>query len=203
MDVLSKKQKEVFEFLKKEIKAKGFPPSVREICAAVNLSSTSTVHAHLESLERKGYIRRNPTKNRSIEILEENFYNSMSEMVSVPLIGKVTAGEPILARENIEDTFPIPFAYLNKYDDYFMLRVKGDSMIEKGIQNGDMVIVRRQQSAGDGDMVVALIDDSATIKTFFKGKDNFRLEPANPAYEPIIVDDLSILGKITGLIRFY
>lgn len=203
MKDLSKKQREVYEFLKSEIKSKGFPPSVREICSAVGLSSTSTVHTHLGSLERKGYIRREPSKNRSIEILENNFYNHLRDIIDVPLLGRVTAGEPILAVEDIEDTFPIPFTYLNKYDDYFMLRVKGDSMIEKGIHSGDMIIVRKQQTAVNGDIVVALIDDSATVKTYYKERGHFRLEPANPDYEPIIVDELSIIGKVAGLIRFY
>ena len=199
---LSAKQQLILDFLKKEIKRNGYPPTVREICDAVGLSSTSTVHAHLESLERKGYIRRSPTKNRSTEILEEDFYNSGRELVNVPIVGDVAAGVPILAEENIEDTFPIPLDHV-KNDTCFMLHVKGDSMIDEGIFDGDLVLVRQQQIASSGDIVIALIDDSATVKTFYREGPNIRLQPANKAYEPMIMKDCEILGKVIGLYRRY
>ncbi|MDR2904048.1 MAG: transcriptional repressor LexA [Clostridiales bacterium] len=201
-DNLTKRQKSVYDYLKKEIREKGYPPSVREICQAVGLSSTSSVHAHLETLEGKGYIKRSPLKNRSIEILEEDFYQSSREMVNIPIVGKVTAGEPILAVENIDDYFPIPIEYVSSANS-FMLRVKGDSMINKGILDGDLVIIKKQPSANNGDIVVALIDDSATIKTFYREKNHIRLQPENPAYEPIIVKNISILGVLIGLFRKY
>ena len=198
---LSAKQQLILDFLKKEIKKNGYPPTVREICDAVGLSSTSTVHSHLESLERKGYIRRSPTKNRSTEILEDNFYNNQ-ELVYVPIIGKVAAGVPILAEENIEDTFPIPLDHI-KNDTCFMLHVKGDSMIDEGIFDGDLVLVRQQQTASSGDIVIALIDDSATVKTFFREDNCIRLQPANKAFAPMLMDDCEILGKVVGLYRRY
>ena len=199
---LSVKQQLILDFLKKEIKRNGYPPSVREICDAVGLSSTSTVHSHLETLERKGYIRRSPTKNRSTEILEKNFYNSGRELVNVPIVGNVAAGVPILAEENIEDTFPIPADHV-KNDTCFMLQVKGDSMTDEGILNGDLVLVRQQQTATNGDIVIALIDDSATVKTFYREGTNIRLQPANKSFAPMIMQDCEILGKIIGLYRRY
>jgi len=199
---LTEKQKLVLDFLKTGIRQNGYPPTVREICDAVGLSSTSTVHAHLETLERKGYIRRSPAKNRSTEILEENFYASTRELVNVPIVGQVAAGIPILAEENVEDTFPIPIDYI-KNDTCFMLHVKGDSMCEDGIFDGDLVLVRQQQTAKDGDIVVALIDDSATVKKFSRDGKNIRLSPANAYFEPIIVRDCTILGKVIGLYRRY
>ncbi|MCL2421468.1 MAG: transcriptional repressor LexA [Defluviitaleaceae bacterium] len=199
---LSAKQQMILDFLKKEIKRNGYPPTVREICDAVGLSSTSTVHAHLESLERKGYIRRSPTKNRSTEILDENFYNNGHELAFVPIVGNVAAGVPILAEENIEDTFPIPIDQV-KNDPCFMLHVKGDSMIDEGIFDGDLVLVRQQQTATNGDIVIALIDDSATVKTFFREAGQIRLQPANKAFTPIVVNDCEILGKVIGLYRRY
>lgn len=199
---LTKRQKTVYDYLKKEIRAKGYPPSVREICKAVGLSSTSSVHAHLETLENKGYIKRSPLKNRSIEILEEDFYHTSREMFNIPIIGKVTAGEPILAVENIEDYFPIPLEYIGNANP-FMLRIRGDSMCNKGIYDGDLVIIKKQTMANNGDIVVALIDDSATIKTFYREKDHIRLQPENPKYEPIIVKNVSILGVLIGLFRKY
>ena len=162
---LTAKQQMVLDFLKAEIRRNGYPPTVREICDAVGLSSTSTVHAHLETLERKGFIRRSPAKNRSTEILEEDFYANTRELVNVPIVGRVAAGVPILADENIEDTFPIPIDYV-KNDTCFMLHVKGDSMIDEGILDGDLVLVRQQPDANNGDIVIALLDDSATVKTF-------------------------------------
>ena len=202
VDVLTAKQQKVLDFLKVEIKMSGYPPTVREICNAVGLSSTSTVHAHLETLERKGFIRRAPGKNRSIEILEPDFYAGKQELVFVPILGNVAAGIPILAEENIESTFPIPVEYINN-DTCFMLGVKGDSMIEKGIHDGDLVLVRQQNSADEGDIVVALLEDSATVKSFYRDGKFIRLVPANKVLEPIITDECQILGKVIGLYRRY
>jgi len=199
---LTPKQQLILDFLKAEIRQNGYPPTVREICDAVGLSSTSTVHAHLETLERKGFIRRSPAKNRSTEILEEDFYSNTRELVNVPIVGRVAAGVPILAQENIEDTFPIPIDYV-KNDVCFMLHVKGDSMINKGILDGDLVLVRQQQDATSGDIIIALLDDSATVKTFSREGELIRLSPANPAYEPILVSDCNVLGKVIGLYRRY
>ena len=201
VDDLSKKQLEVLSFIKKEIYKKGYPPSVREICDAVKLKSTSTVHGHLERLERKGYIRRDPTKPRAIEVLDGSGSTmSKKEMVELPIVGKVTAGLPILAEENIEDSFPVPVDFVGNTD-AFMLVVKGDSMINAGIFDGDFVIVRQQTVAKNGDIVVALLNDEATVKTFYKEKDYFRLQPENPYLMPIIVKELSILGKVIGVFR--
>jgi len=199
---LSAKQQLILDFLKKEIKRNGYPPTVREICDAVGLSSTSTVHSHLESLERKGYIRRSPAKNRSTEILEDDFYNNGRELVNVPILGDVAAGVPIFADENIEDTFPIPVDHV-KNDICFMLYVKGDSMMDEGILDGDLVLVRQQQTATNGDIVIALIDDSATVKTFYREAGHIRLQPANRAFAPMIMNDCDILGKVIGLYRRY
>lgn len=201
VDDLSKKQLEVLSFIKKEISKKGYPPSVREICDAVKLKSTSTVHGHLERLEKKGYIRRDPTKPRAIEVLDSSSATvSSKEMVELPVVGKVTAGLPILAEENIEDTFPVPVDFVGN-SEAFMLVVKGDSMINAGILDGDYVIVRKQSVAKNGDIVVALLNDEATVKTFYKEKDYFRLQPENPYLMPIIVKELSILGKVIGVFR--
>ena len=199
---LTAKQQMVLDFLKTEIRRNGYPPTVREICDAVGLSSTSTVHSHLETLERKGHIRRSPAKNRSTEILEENFYTSKRELVNVPIIGRVAAGIPILAEENIEDTFPIPIDYV-KNDTCFMLHVRGDSMINEGILDGDLVLVRQQIDAIDGDIVIAMLDDSATVKTFRRDGEFIQLLAANPSYEPIIVRECEVLGKVIGLYRRY
>jgi repressor LexA len=201
-ELLSRKQEQILSFLKSEIRKKGYPPTVREICDAVQLSSTSTVHTHLESLERKGYIKRSPAKNRSIEILEDNFYGFSDKVVSVPIVGQVTAGAPILAQENIEGSFPIPVDYIPN-SDVFILTVKGDSMIDVGIHDKDFIIVSQQPSADNGDIVVALLEDSATVKTFFQEEDHIRLQPANASFEPIIVEDCKILGKVVGLYRKY
>ncbi len=201
IDDLSKKQFEVLNFIKKEINKKGYPPSVREICDAVKLKSTSTVHGHLERLERKGYIRRDPTKPRAIEVLDSNSsIVTKKDMVELPVVGKVTAGLPILAEENIEDTFPVPIDFVGN-SEAFMLIVKGDSMINAGIFDGDFVIVRKQSVARNGDIVVALLNDEATVKTFYKEKDYFRLQPENPYLMPIIAKELSILGKVIGVFR--
>jgi len=199
---LTAKQQMILDFLKSEIRQNGYPPTVREICDAVGLSSTSTVHAHLETLERKGYIRRSPAKNRSTEILEEDFYTNTRELVNVPIVGRVAAGVPILAEENIEDTFPIPIDYV-KNDTCFMLHVKGQSMVDEGILDGDLVLVRQQQDANDGDIVIALLEDSATVKTFRRDGEFIQLTPANKEYQPITVRDCDILGKVIGLYRRY
>jgi repressor LexA len=197
---LSGKQLEILEFIKSELYVKGYPPSVREICEAVNLKSTSTVHGHLERLEKKGYIRRDPTKPRAIEVLDNSPLSLARELIEVPIVGKVTAGQPILAVENIEDTFPLPADFLSG-DKHFILVVRGESMIEAGILDGDYVVVKQQNHAYNGDIVVALIEDEATVKTFYKEKDHIRLQPENPFMEPIIVDNVAILGKVIGVFR--
>lgn len=197
---ITAKQQEILEYIKECILKKGYPPAVREICEAVHLKSTSSVHSHLETLERNGYIRRDPTKPRAIEILDDEFALTRREMVQVPVIGTVAAGQPILAEENIEDYFPIPASILPNAET-FMLRVKGESMINAGIFDGDQVIVERMSTARNGEIVVALVDDSATVKRFFKEKGCYRLQPENDAMEPIIVDHVEILGKVIGLFR--
>ncbi|NMA83060.1 MAG: transcriptional repressor LexA [Epulopiscium sp.] len=197
---LSEQQQNILNFLKQEILNKGYPPSVREIGEAVGLKSTSTVHGHLERLEKKGLIRRDPTKPRAIEILDESFIGNRRELVNVPIIGKVTAGEPILAIENIEDYFPLPIEYVNN-DTVYMLRVEGNSMIDAGIYDHDQILVRKQQTAENGDIIVALIEDSVTVKRFFKETNHIRLQPENPAMSPIILQEIDILGKVIGLFR--
>lgn len=196
---LSPRQKDILEIIKKEITLKGYPPSVREIGEAVGLTSSSTVHNHLTILEQKGYIRRDPTKPRAIEVLD-----SLSEFtrktVHVPIVGHVTAGEPILAVENIEDSFPIPYD-LVKSDLVFMLRIKGESMIEAGILDGDLILVRQQNTANNGDIVVALMEDEATVKRFYKEKNSIRLQPENSSMAPIYSQNVSILGKVIGVFR--
>ena len=199
---ISDKQREILEYIKNEILNKGYPPAVREICEAVHLKSTSSVHSHLETLEKNGYIRRDPTKPRAIEILDDDFNLTRREIVNVPMLGQVAAGEPILATENIENYFPIPAEFMpNK--DTFMLRVKGESMINAGILNGDSVLVKQQPDAENGDIVVALVDDSATVKTFYKENGHFRLQPENDTMDPIIVDECTVLGKVFGVFRFF
>lgn len=197
---ITDKQREILEYIKETILGKGYPPAVREICEAVHLKSTSSVHSHLETLEKNGYIRRDPTKPRTIEILDDDFALTRREMVQVPIIGTVAAGAPILADENIEDYMPIPVEMLpNK--EVFMLKVKGDSMIEAGIFNGDRVIVAKESTATNGEIVVALVDDSATVKTFYKEDGHIRLQPENASMDPIILDDVQIIGKVIGLFR--
>ena len=197
---ITDKQREILEYIKEMILKKGYPPAVREICEAVHLKSTSSVHSHLESLEKNGYIRRDPTKPRTIEILDDDFALTRRELVNVPVIGTVAAGVPILAEQNIEDYLPIPAEILpNK--EVFMLKVKGNSMIEAGIYNGDKVVVAKQPNAENGDKVVALVDDSATVKTFYKENGHFRLQPENSSMDPIILDQVEILGKVIGLFR--
>lgn len=199
---ITAKQEEILTYIKNEILERGFPPAVREICQAVGLKSTSSVHSHLESLEKNGYIRRDPTKPRAIEILDDSFNLLRRELVNVPVVGTVAAGQPILAEQNIDSYFPIPAEYMPN-EQTFILRVKGDSMINAGIMNGDQVVVRQQPSAENGDIVVALVDDSATVKTFYKENGHIRLQPENDTMDPIIVDDCQILGKVFGVFRFF
>ena len=199
---ITAKQSEILEYIKNQIVNKGYPPSVRDICEAVHLKSTSSVHAHLETLGKNGYIRRDPTKPRDIEIIDDNFNLTRREVVNVPLIGQVAAGQPILAVENITNYFPIPAEFLNN-SETFMLNVKGDSMINMGIYDGDMIIVRRQQTADNGEVIVALVDDSATVKRFYKEDGHYRLQPENDFMDPIIVDNVEIVGKVIGLIRLH
>lgn len=196
------KQQEILEFIKDVILKKGYPPTVREICETVNLKSTSSVHAHLESLEKNGYIKRDPTKPRAIEICDDSFQIVRTEMVSLPVVGNVAAGQPILAEENIEEYFPVP-ADVVPSGESFVLKVRGDSMINAGIFSGDRIFVNCCDTARNGDIVVALIDDSATVKTFYKEKDHIRLQPENNDMDPIIVDDCKIMGKVFGVYRFY
>ena len=199
---ISKKQQEILDFLKSEIMSHGYPPTVREICDAVHLKSTSSVHSHLESLEKNGYIRRDPTKPRAIEIVDDAFNETRRDVASIPLVGQVAAGIPILASQNIESYFPLPADFLPQ-NPAFMLRVKGNSMVNVGIEDGDMIMVEEKKTAENGDIVVALIDDSATVKRFYKEKGYYRLQPENDSMEPIIVrGPLEIVGKVFGVLRF-
>ena len=199
---ISKKQLEILEYIKSEILRIGYPPAVREICEAVNLKSTSSVHSHLETLEKNGYIRRDPTKPRAIEIIDDTFNLTRREMVNVPIVGQVAAGEPILAEQNITNYFPIPIEFMPN-NETFLLTVKGESMINAGILDGDMVLVESTSVASNGEMVVALVDDSATVKTFYKEESIYRLQPENDTMEPIIVSEVEILGKVIGVFRFF
>lgn len=198
---ITKKQTEILEYIKSQILNKGYPPSVRDICVAVNLKSTSSVHAHLESLEKNGYIRRDPTKPRTIEIIDDNFNMSRREVVNIPLLGQVAAGQPLFAVENITGYYPVPAEHISS-GNTFMLEVKGDSMVNAGIYNKDQIIVRQQENANNGEIVVALVDDSATVKRFYKENGHIRLQPENDFMDPIIVDNCTILGKVIGLMRF-
>ena len=198
---ITSKQLEILDYMKNQILNKGYPPSVREICEAVGLKSTSSVHAHLATLEKNGYIHRDPTKPRAIEIVDDSFYNFRTEVVNVPLVGRVAAGEPILAVQNIESYFPVPASFLPSGGEVFMLQVQGDSMINVGIHNGDCLLVQIRNTAENGEIVVALVDDSATVKTFYREKDRIRLQPENDLMAPIYVDDVTILGKAVGLYR--
>ena len=199
---ITKKQTEILEYIKNEILNRGFPPAVREICEAVNLKSTSSVHSHLESLEKNGYIRRDPTKPRAIEIIDDNFNLTRREVVNVPIVGRVAAGEPILAVENVENYFPIPAEFMPNAQT-FMLTVKGESMINAGIFDGDQILVQQQNTARNGEMIVALVEDGATVKTFYKEDGYYRLQPENDHMDPIIVrGELQILGKVIGVFRF-
>ena len=196
-----KKQKEIYEFLRQYTEKKGYPPSVREICKAVSLRSTSTVHGHLKRLEKKGIIKRDPSKPRALEIPE--LTETKKEMINIPIIGKITAGLPILATENIEGTFPLPLDFIKHDRELFMLKVSGQSMVNAGIRDDDLVIIEVAETARNGEIVVALIDDSATIKRFFKEEDYIRLQPENDSMNPIIVDDCKILGKVVGIFRSF
>ena len=198
---ITQKQQEILDYIKDEILSKGYPPAVREICEAVNLKSTSSVHSHLETLEKNGYIRRDPTKPRAIEICDDSFQMVRTEMVSMPVVGQVAAGQPILAQQNIDSYFPIPADRVPRGES-FILNVKGDSMINAGIFNGDQILVNVCNTANNGDIVVALIDDSATVKTFYKEDGHIRLQPENDTMDPIIVEDCQILGKVFGIMRF-
>ena len=198
---ISSKQREILEYIKQEILNKGYPPAVREICEAVHLKSTSSVHSHFDTLENNCYIRRYPTQPRAIGIIDDNFNLTRREVVNVPIIGQVAAGQPLLAVENIENYFPIPTEFMPNAET-FMLKVKGDSMINAGIFNGDKILVQKQSDAQNGDIVVALVDDSATVKTFYKEDGHFRLQPENDTMDPIIVNECSILGKVFGIMRF-
>lgn len=197
---ITAKQQEILEYIKETILKKGYPPAVREICEAVHLKSTSSVHSHLETLEENGYIRRDPTKPRTIEILDDCFNLTRREVVNVPLLGSIAAGQPLLAQENIESYFPIPAEILPNTDT-FMLKVKGESMVNAGIFDGDQIIVSRQSNAENGEIVVALLEDSATVKRFYKEEDYYRLQPENDFMDPIICKDVQILGKVIGLLR--
>ncbi|NLW02686.1 MAG: transcriptional repressor LexA [Clostridiaceae bacterium] len=202
------KQQKILDFVNRQVAEKGYPPSVREICKAVGFKSTSTVHAYIKKLEEEGLIQKDATKPRALKILDSSSsslegYLSDREIENVPIVGKITAGQPILAVENIEETFPVPVEYLHN-STVFMLRVRGDSMIDAGILDGDYILVKQQNTASNGDIVAALIGDEATVKTFYKENGQIRLQPENPSYDPIIVkDDLTILGKVIGLFRKY
>lgn len=198
---ITDKQREILEYIKSEIINRGYPPAVREICEAVHLRSTSSVHAHLETLEKNGYIRRDPAKPRTIEIVDDSFNLTRREVVNVPIVGRVAAGEPLLAVENIENYFPIPADYMPN-SQTFLLKVSGDSMINAGILNGDYILVEETSTAVNGEIIVALVDDSATVKTFYKEEDHYRLQPENDFMDPIIVTELSVLGKVIGVFRF-
>ncbi len=199
---ISAKQQEILDFIKERTLAKGYPPTVREICETVHLKSTSSVHSHLATLEKNGYIKRDPTKPRAIEICDESFNMIRTEMVNIPIVGQVAAGTPILAEQNIDSYFPIPAEMCPK-GEMFILNVKGDSMINAGIYNGDKIFVHACDTAKNGEQVVALIDDSATVKTFYKENGHVRLQPENDTMDPIIVDDCQILGTVFGVLRLY
>lgn len=199
---ISAKQQEILDYIKSQILERGFPPAVRDICEAVHLKSTSSVHSHLETLEKNGYIRRDPTKPRAIEILDDSFQMLRRETANVPIVGRVAAGEPLLAEQNIEDYFPIPTEFLPN-NQTFLLKVRGESMSNAGILDGDYVLVEQRQTASNGEMVVALIEDGATVKTFYKEEGVIRLQPENDTMDPIIVRDVMILGKVIGVFRFF
>ncbi len=203
---ITKKQQEILDYIKEQILDRGFPPSVREICEAVRLKSTSSVHAHLETLEKNGYIRRDPTKPRAIEIMDEGFEMVRTELTSIPIVGRVAAGEPILAEQNIEGYFPLPVDVLPrgmKNSEAFVLHVHGDSMINAGIMDGDIVFVQSTKHVENGDTVVAMVEDGATVKTFYRENGRVRLQPQNDTMSPIIVANCEILGKVFGVFRSY
>lgn len=210
---LTERQKAVLDFIKEELLFKGYPPTVREICEAVGLNSPSTVHSHLKTLEKKGYIKRDSSKNRALEVIDFDQYKidqvfekqtnqfPTKEIADIPIVGTITAGQPILAEENIEDSFPLPLDFLNSDKQLFMLKVKGESMIEAGILDGDLIVAEKTSTVRNGEIAAILIDDSATVKYFFKEKDYFRLQPANCTMEPIIVRECKILGRVIALMR--
>ena len=199
------REQEILDFINAQVQKKGYPPSIREICAAVGLNSPSTVHTYLKKLEAKGLLVKDSSKTRAIRLVEteaERMAEPISEFLSVPVIGSVAAGTPILAEENVTETFPLPMVFA-KNKNVFMLKVKGDSMINAGIFHGDYVIVTQQETARNGDIVVALLDDSATVKTFYQEQDYIRLQPENDALSPILVREVRILGKVSGVFRIY
>ncbi len=202
---LNSRQAAILDFIKQEIREKGYPPSVREICEAVGLNSPSTVHAHLSTLEKKGYIRRDPLKPRAMEVLDTSEPASPHhiEMVEVPILGQISAGLPVLAEENFEGSFPLPLEYIRSNKPLFMLRVRGESMIEVGIENQDLLIVEKAETARNGEIVVALVSDEATVKTFYRETNRIRLQPENRTMEPIYVDNCQIIGKPIGLFRHF
>ena len=199
---ITAKQQEILDFIKSETLTKGYPPAVREICEAVHLKSTSSVHSHLETLEKNGYIRRDPTKPRAIEIIDDEFKLSRREIINVPILGQIAAGEPIFSEQNIEGYFPLLPEDMPS-GNAFMLRVRGESMINIGIYDGDKILIKEQNTASNGEIVVALVGDSATVKTFYKENGHYRLQPENDALDPIIVDEVEVLGKVVGLFRSY
>ena len=199
---ITEKQMQILEYIKNEILSSGYPPTVREICDAVGLKSTSSVFAHLEKLENNGYIRRDPTKPRAIEVVDDNFNLTRREVVNIPMVGQVAAGQPLLAVENISNYFPVPAEFIPK-EQTFMLKVKGESMINVGIFDGDFIMVEKRPTARNGEIVVALVDDSATVKTFYKEDGHIRLQPENDDMDPILVPDCQILGKVFGVLRLY
>ncbi|MGL5259280.1 MAG: transcriptional repressor LexA [Lachnospiraceae bacterium] len=200
---ITTKQSEILNYIKDEILKRGYPPAVREICEAVHLKSTSSVHSHLETLEKNGYIRRDPTKPRAIEICDDSFQMVRTETTSLPVLGCVAAGMPILAETNIETYFPVPSELIPNGEPSFMLKVKGDSMINVGIFDGDQIFVQSCSSAHNGEIIVALVEDSATVKTFYKESDYIRLQPENDDMEPILLKDCVILGKVFGVFRLF
>ncbi len=216
---LTPREQKILDYMKKQIRAKGYPPTVRELCQSLGIKSTSTAHKDIESLEKKGYIRKDPSKPRAIEVIDPSFLTEhdlpeeaenqqlpqREDILDIPLVGKVAAGQPILAEQNIEDSFPVPARFVGK-GEYFMLSVKGDSMIEAGIFDGDYILVRRQESAENGDMVVAMVDgfeSEATVKTFYKEMDHIRLQPENASMSPILVKDARVLGLVKGVFRYF
>lgn len=206
MKELTDRQKQIFDYIVEEINKKGYPPSVREIGKAVGLKSPASVHSHLKTLEKLNYIRRDPSKPRAIEILykskKEKENDIKKDMLYIPMVGKVTAGVPVLAEENVDDYFPVPAGYLkNTNKDFFMLEVRGDSMINAGIHDGDLVIAQKQNNAENGEIVIGLIEDEATVKTYYKEKDHIKLQPENDSYEPILGKNIKVLGKVVGLYR--
>ncbi|MGM0438070.1 MAG: transcriptional repressor LexA [Bacillota bacterium] len=206
MKELTDRQKQIFDYIVQEINEKGYPPSVREIGKAVGLKSPASVHSHLKTLEKLNYIRRDPSKPRAIEILYKNQNKKENklekDMLYIPMVGKVTAGVPVLAEENVDDYFPVPAGYLkNTNKDFFMLEVRGDSMINVGIHDGDLVIAQKQNHAENGEVVIGLIEDEATVKTYYKEKDHIKLQPENDSYEPILGKNIKVLGKVVGLYR--